>query len=85
MEDPKTPDKFQICSTRSWTGQVRCWRRKLHEWDPPSEQLDDVFALVSKSETQEDVNLDKRTCASPQNENFFMNIDECLLQEKLCL
>lgn len=48
MEDPKTPDKFQICSTRSWTGQVRCWRRKLHEWDPPSGEKDDIFALVSK-------------------------------------
>ncbi|XP_028391641.1 histone RNA hairpin-binding protein-like [Dendronephthya gigantea] len=48
VEDPKTPDKFQSCSTRSWTGQVRCWRRKLHEWDPPSEQKDDIFSLVSK-------------------------------------
>lgn len=33
-EHPRTPDKFQVCSKRSWDGQVRKWRRLLHEWDP---------------------------------------------------
>lgn len=31
--DPQTPDKNQICSTRSWMGQMKRWRRKLHQWD----------------------------------------------------
>lgn len=31
---PNTPDKYQRCSKRSWDGQVRKWRRELHEWDP---------------------------------------------------
>jgi hypothetical protein len=33
--DPKTPNKYQICSKRSWDGQVRKWRRQLHFYDPP--------------------------------------------------
>eukprot|EP00736_Rhodelphis_marinus_P005347 Rmarinus@m.11289 len=32
--DPKTPDKHQVCSKRSWDGQVRKWRRLLHDFDP---------------------------------------------------
>ncbi|KAL5471316.1 hypothetical protein EMCRGX_G029415 [Ephydatia muelleri] len=32
--DPQTPDKYQPCSTRSWQGQIRAWRRALHRWDP---------------------------------------------------
>eukprot|EP00794_Sanderia_malayensis_P005733 gene5733-6434_t len=33
-DDPWTPDKYQLCSTRSWQGQVKSWRRRLHIWDP---------------------------------------------------
>ncbi|XP_065071401.1 histone RNA hairpin-binding protein-like [Rhopilema esculentum] len=33
-DDPQTPDKYQQCSTRSWQGQVKIWRRQLHMWDP---------------------------------------------------
>lgn len=35
--DPVTPDKHDACSTRSWQGRVRVWRRNLHKWDPPTE------------------------------------------------
>ena len=34
QEDPVTPDIHQICSKRSFDGQVRKWRRMLHKWDP---------------------------------------------------
>ena len=30
---PVTPCKEQKCSKRSFDGQVRKWRRQLHEWD----------------------------------------------------
>ncbi len=30
---PRTPDKHSNCSKRSWDGQVRKWRRLLHEYD----------------------------------------------------
>jgi hypothetical protein len=36
--DPHTPDKYQICSKRSWDGQIRVWRRLLHLYD--SKQTD---------------------------------------------
>jgi len=32
--DPQTPHKHQICSKRSWDGQIRKWRRMLHTYDP---------------------------------------------------
>jgi len=31
---PKIPDIHQVCSKRSWDGQVRKWRRQLHDFDP---------------------------------------------------
>lgn len=30
---PVTPNKYQDCSKRSWDGQVRAWRRALHQFD----------------------------------------------------
>lgn len=38
-EDPKTPNKHQICSKRSWDGQIRKWRRMLHFYDPEGTEL----------------------------------------------
>ncbi|XP_046850272.1 histone RNA hairpin-binding protein-like [Xenia sp. Carnegie-2017] len=74
VEDPKTPDKFQVCSTRSWTGQVRCWRIKLHEWDPPNPMHghgSSIFDLVSQSNNHDDVNSDMRSStSSSQSEDF---------------
>ena len=32
-----TPDVRQACSKRAFDGQVRKWRRMLHEWDPEGE------------------------------------------------
>lgn len=37
-KDPQTPDKYQVCSKRSWDGQVIKWRRQLHLYDPPKEE-----------------------------------------------
>eukprot|EP01103_Thecamoeba_quadrilineata_P013283 TRINITY_DN3642_c0_g1_i1.p1 TRINITY_DN3642_c0_g1~~TRINITY_DN3642_c0_g1_i1.p1 ORF type:complete len:460 (+),score=120.83 TRINITY_DN3642_c0_g1_i1:82-1461(+) len=32
--DPQTPNKFQVCSKRSWDGQIKKWRRLVHQYDP---------------------------------------------------
>ncbi|CAD5123550.1 DgyrCDS11888 [Dimorphilus gyrociliatus] len=32
-QDPRTPDKLQVCSRRSFDQQIRIWRRRLHEFD----------------------------------------------------
>jgi hypothetical protein len=29
--DPASPDKYQIISKRNWEGQLKAWRRRLHE------------------------------------------------------
>jgi len=36
--DPKTPDKYQKCSKRSWDGQIKKWRRQLHQHDPAADK-----------------------------------------------
>eukprot|EP00959_Pyramimonas_sp_CCMP1952_P102344 2141001-Pyramimonas_sp.AAC.1 len=41
---PVTPDVRQICSKRSWDGQVKKWRRALHEWDPEAGAEDVQFS-----------------------------------------
>mmetsp|Transcript_3544 Transcript_3544/g.7368 ORF Transcript_3544/g.7368 Transcript_3544/m.7368 type:complete len:246 (-) Transcript_3544:182-919(-) len=48
---PVTPDVRQICSKRSWDGQVKKWRRGLHEWDPEAGAEDvrvDIEAVREK-------------------------------------
>lgn len=44
-EDPWTPNRRQVCSKRSFDGQIKKWRRQLHAYDPPDEP-DDVLTDV---------------------------------------
>lgn len=91
LGEPRTPDKFQICSTRSWCGQIKSWRRKLHEWDPPTEGQANLFSLHSKSAamndimTKLDLDMDERgsTASSNSSEEFFkdLNVDACLAKD----
>jgi histone RNA hairpin-binding protein len=51
--DPRTPDAYQVCSKRSWDGQVSKWRRMLHQWDPngePEPEFDVEMSEVSESQ-----------------------------------
>lgn len=36
--DPQTPKIHQVCSKRSWDGQIKKWRRLLHQYDPPADE-----------------------------------------------
>ena len=54
-QDPVTPDKNSKCSKRSWDGLVRNWRRKLHLWDPPD---NDVYS----TEYEGSADMSTQTC-----------------------
>lgn len=44
---PRTPDIKQVCSKRSWDGQVRKWRTQLHEFDLPASENEETPKLFS--------------------------------------
>lgn len=46
LKHPVTPDKHKTTSTRAWQGQIRLWRRALHEFDPPAK---DAFTPTEAS------------------------------------
>lgn len=49
---PKTPDVHQKCSKRAFDGQVRKWRRMLHDWDLPVNEENPDHVVVSPLERQ---------------------------------
>lgn len=46
---PVTPNKNQHCSKRSWDGQVRKWRRLLHQFDTPEKAAAAVAAATTSA------------------------------------
>jgi len=68
--DPRTPEKSQVCSKRSWDGQVRKWRRQLHMFDPEGTVIEDDDNLGSESE--DEIELAERKLAINLAEIFAM-------------
>lgn len=58
-DHPRVPDIHQVCSKRSWDGQVRKWRRMLHDYDPEE---------AGKSRTLDD--SDKENDSQSDKEDF---------------
>ena len=50
-EHPRTPDPYQVCSKRSYDGQIRKWRRLLHAYDPPEVEGEQLLATAARRET----------------------------------
>lgn len=66
---PRTPDPYQVCSKRSYDGQIRKWRRLLHAYDPPEELGQEIVSThVGRGKTQKDkrcdLSVDKSGAAS---------------------
>ncbi len=57
-EHPSTPDAKQVCSKRSWDGQIRVWRRALHFWDPNSKEGGDANKEGSDGANEPEVEID---------------------------
>ncbi|XP_065920748.1 histone RNA hairpin-binding protein-like [Dysidea avara] len=58
-QHPKTPNKHQICSRRSWDGQIKKWRRLLHAFDPPTAEDADNDTLTTDDLKTAPVDLDE--------------------------
>ena len=56
---PRTPDPYQVCSKRSYDGQIRKWRRLLHAYDPPEEDDEEVVARPVVPEARLNARLDR--------------------------
>ncbi|KAN0022894.1 hypothetical protein ACTFIU_005635 [Dictyostelium citrinum] len=58
--DPKTPNKNQVCSKRSWDGQIKKWRRQLHEnYDWTGIPFNEKEVEASNNESTEESALEK--------------------------
>ena len=62
--DPQTPNPKQICSKRSWDGQIRKWRRLLHVYDPPIEEGEEMAEDFSH------IHLKSNNTAENDNERY---------------
>ncbi|CAK0781821.1 hypothetical protein CVIRNUC_005479 [Coccomyxa viridis] len=51
LPHPTTPDIYQICSKRSFDGQVKHWRRDLHKWDPEVAEDEEVVEVDQEFKT----------------------------------
>lgn len=73
-DHPWTPNKFTVCSTRSWQGVMRIWRRKLHYWDPP-----ELRGAPKETFFDSSANTIETKCISPRKKCFdnSMDIDDC--------
>jgi len=87
--EPKIPDKFQICSKRSWDGQIRKWRRQLHEYDPPGLEIDEKsFGLEDDLDEEvhiEEINKPKGHDYISQNSKLVVKLEELFVRDSSLL
>ncbi|CAM6043292.1 unnamed protein product [Sphagnum compactum] len=77
-QDPCTPDIRQVCSKRSWDGQIRKWRRLLHEYDPPKaddEEDPEMFDLARKQEVSSSPMDNSNSEVQSEADKFVEDVD----------
>ena len=54
-EHPTSPNKYRKCSRRCFDGQLRTWRRNLHQFDEGNEEnhKEESADLIEESDTQD--------------------------------
>jgi hypothetical protein len=71
--DPRTPDKQQKCSKRSWEGQMKKWRRLLHEHDTANDQKS-TYIKSSREDKKEE---------NEEEEEIEINLDDIEEESKI--
>ena len=84
---PQTPDKGVACSSRSWQGVVRVWRRKLHYWDTPEvvEKYRKKMGWSDDEEEEEEEDEDKIVIKTEEDDGFGVkseSIDKAVKSEQ---
>jgi len=64
---PQTPDIKQVCSKRSWDGQVKKWRRRLHEFDPPAKENEETPQLFSTGDGSAAHSQEEKDATTPSD------------------
>ena len=87
-EDPQTPNIYQVCSKRSFDGQVRKWRRLLHKWDDivagddaTGRNIMENDALKRKRVDGDDEDYNENTIGN-KNERTIFRCDDIRIQDK---
>lgn len=78
METPSTPDYTLDMPNKRWTGQVRAWRRALHNYDPPD--LQTLFTQAAKAEQPERA-MDSNNSNNGGNQNNTKSVQELQLEQ----
>lgn len=76
------PDIYQICSKRSWDGQVKKWRRSLHEFDKFATE-EELKAQENSKEVEEKVDDGEEEEIKIENPAVKFDDDESKVDLKL--